>query len=655
MFGFIDFNQEISDSMGFIKVAAATPKTYVANCQRNAEQIIDLMRHAADDGASIVALPELAITGYTSADLLLQPFMLREAEIALDSIVNMTSTMPIAAVIGMPVMANSRLYNCAVVITEGEIKGAVPKTYIPTYGEFYEGRWFCSPDATTPKEVTICKSTVAFGNDLIFTCPTSGVKFGIELCEDMWAPIAPSTFLALQGAQIIINISASNDYVSKDAYRADLVKIQSAKTISAYVYTSAGCGESTTDLVFGGATYIAENGTILARGNRYEQEAHYVTADIDIEKLESLRLKSTTFCSPDTANHPARFIEVALRTDFDTDGITRKFDRLPFVPSNTNDRAANCEEVFSIQTNGLAQRMRASHASKALIGVSGGLDSTLAILVAAKTMDLLGRPRTDVVGITMPGFGTTSRTRNNAIGLMKSLGVTIEEIDITASCRQHLADLGVSEDDRSVTYENAQARERTQILMDYANKVGGIVVGTGDLSELALGWATYNGDQMSMYGVNAGVPKTLVRYVVEYVSDTSMTEESKGYLKDILDTPISPELLPAEKNGEIRQKTEDIVGPYELHDFFLYHMLRFGFGPERLFMMAQKAFDGVYTRVVIKKWLTTFIRRFFAQQFKRSCMPDGPKVGAISLSPRGDWRMPSDATAEMWLNILEEL
>ena len=655
MFGFIDFNQEISDSMGFIKVAAATPKTYVANCQRNAEQIIDLMRHAADDGASIVALPELAITGYTSADLLLQPFMLREAEIALDSIVNMTSTMPIAAVIGMPVMANSRLYNCAVVITEGEIKGAVPKTYIPTYGEFYEGRWFCSPDATTPKEVTICKSTVAFGNDLIFTCPTLGVKFGIELCEDMWAPIAPSTFLALQGAQIIINISASNDYVSKDAYRADLVKIQSAKTISAYVYTSAGCGESTTDLVFGGATYIAENGTILARGNRYEQEAHYVTADIDIEKLESLRLKSTTFCSPDTANHPARFIEVALRTDFDTDGITRKFDRLPFVPSNTSDRAANCEEVFSIQTNGLAQRMRASHASKALIGVSGGLDSTLAILVAAKTMDLLGRPRTDVVGITMPGFGTTSRTRNNAIGLMKSLGVTIEEIDITASCRQHLADLGVSEDDRSVTYENAQARERTQILMDYANKVGGIVVGTGDLSELALGWATYNGDQMSMYGVNAGVPKTLVRYVVEYVSETSMTEESKGYLKDILDTPISPELLPAEKNGEIRQKTEDIVGPYELHDFFLYHMLRFGFGPERLFMMAQKAFDGVYTRVVIKKWLTTFIRRFFAQQFKRSCMPDGPKVGAISLSPRGDWRMPSDATAEMWLNILEEL
>lgn len=655
MFGFIDFNQEISDSMGFIKVAAATPKTYVANCQRNAEQIIDLMRHAADDGASIVALPELAITGYTSADLLLQPFMLREAEIALDSIVNMTSTMPIAAVIGMPVMANSRLYNCAVVITEGEIKGAVPKTYIPTYGEFYEGRWFCSPDATTPKEVTICKSTVAFGNDLIFTCPTSGVKFGIELCEDMWAPIAPSTFLALQGAQIIINISASNDYVSKDAYRADLVKIQSAKTISAYVYTSAGCGESTTDLVFGGATYIAENGTILARGNRYEQEAHYVTADIDIEKLESLRLKSTTFCSPDTANHPARFIEVALRTDFDTDGITRKFDRLPFVPSNTSDRAANCEEVFSIQTNGLAQRMRASHASKALIGVSGGLDSTLAILVVAKTMDLLGRPRTDVVGITMPGFGTTSRTRNNAIGLMKSLGVTIEEIDITASCRQHLADLGVSEDDRSVTYENAQARERTQILMDYANKVGGIVVGTGDLSELALGWATYNGDQMSMYGVNAGVPKTLVRYVVEYVSETSMTEESKGYLKDILDTPISPELLPAEKNGEIRQKTEDIVGPYELHDFFLYHMLRFGFGPERLFMMAQKAFDGVYTRVVIKKWLTTFIRRFFAQQFKRSCMPDGPKVGAISLSPRGDWRMPSDATAEMWLNILEEL
>ncbi len=641
--------------MGFIKVAAASAITHVANCQRNAEQIIDMMRHATDDGVSIIALPELSITGYTAADLLQQPFMLREAEQALDNITSMTATMPITAVVGMPVMLNGRLYNCAVVVSEGEIRGVVPKTFLPTYGEFYEGRWFSAPNAATPKEITLCKSTVPFGNDLIFSCPTSGVKFGIEICEDMWAPVAPSTFLALNGAQIIINISASNDYVSKDAYRADLIKMQSAKTISAYVYASSGKGESTTDLVFGGATYIAENGTMLARGERFAQTAHYVTADIDIEKLEALRLKTSTFYSPDTVNHPVRLIDIELRSDIDTDDITRKFDKHPFVPSDAANRAANCNEVFSIQTNGLAQRMAASHAAKAVIGVSGGLDSTLAILVAAKTMDLMGRPRTDVVGITMPGFGTTSRTHDNAIGLMKSLGVTIEEIDITKSCKQHLADLNVPETDRSVTYENAQARERTQILMDYSNKVGGIVVGTGDLSELALGWATYNGDQMSMYGVNAGVPKTLVRYVVEYVAETTMTEEAKKYLKDILATPISPELLPANADGEIDQKTEDLVGPYELHDFFLYNMLRFGFGPERLMMMALKAFDGIYTKPVIKKWLQTFTRRFFAQQFKRSCMPDGPKVGAISLSPRGDWRMPSDATAEMWLNIIEEL
>ncbi len=654
MFG-IDFSQETNDSMGFIKVAAASAITHVANCQRNAEQIIDMMRHATDDGVSIIALPELSITGYTAADLLQQPFMLREAEQALDNITSMTATMPITAVVGMPVMLNGRLYNCAVVVSEGEVRGVVPKTFLPTYGEFYEGRWFSAPNAATPKEITLCKSTVPFGNDLIFSCPTSGVKFGIEICEDMWAPVAPSTFLALNGAQIIINISASNDYVSKDAYRADLIKMQSAKTISAYVYASSGKGESTTDLVFGGATYIAENGTMLARGERFAQTAHYVTADIDIEKLEALRLKTSTFYSPDTVNHPVRLIDIELRSDIDTDDITRKFDKHPFVPSDAANRAANCNEVFSIQTNGLAQRMAASHAAKAVIGVSGGLDSTLAILVAAKTMDLMGRPRTDVVGITMPGFGTTSRTHDNAIGLMKSLGVTIEEIDITKSCKQHLADLNVPETDRSVTYENAQARERTQILMDYSNKVGGIVVGTGDLSELALGWATYNGDQMSMYGVNAGVPKTLVRYVVEYVAETTMTEEAKKYLKDILATPISPELLPANADGEIDQKTEDLVGPYELHDFFLYNMLRFGFGPERLMMMALKAFDGIYTKPVIKKWLQTFTRRFFAQQFKRSCMPDGPKVGAISLSPRGDWRMPSDATAEMWLNIIEEL
>ena len=649
------FDNENNVTTGFVKVAAATPVTYVGNCQRNAEQIIDLMRHAADDGAAIVALPELSITGYTAADLLQQPFMLHEAEMALDNILSMTGTVPVTAVVGMPIAAGGRLYNCAIVIADGEVKGAVPKTFLPTYGEFYEGRWFSTPSDTTPKTITLCKTEIPFGTDLIFTCAAQRVKFGVEICEDMWAPVAPSTFLALQGAQIIVNISASNDYVAKDAYRADLIRMQSAKTICAYVYTSSGTGESTTDLVFGGASYIAENGTILARGERFQQTAHYITADIDLERLEAMRLKTSTFCSPDTRHHPVRLVEVSLRGDLDEDSIMRSFPRMPFVPSDGARRAENCAEVFSIQTNGLAQRIRASHAKKVVIGVSGGLDSTLALLVAAKTMDLMGRQRTDVIGITMPGFGTTSRTHANAVGLMKSLGVTFEEIDITASCRQHLSDIGVDEADRSVTYENAQARERTQILMDYSNKVGGIVIGTGDLSELALGWATYNGDQMSMYGVNAGVPKTLVRYVVQYVADTAMTDETRNYLKDILDTPISPELLPADKNGNINQKTEDLVGPYELHDFFLYFMLRFGFGPERLMLMAQKTFEDTYPVPVIKKWLSTFMRRFFAQQFKRSAMPDGPKVGVISISPRGDWRMPSDATAEMWLSVLEEL
>lgn len=649
------FSTETSEPTGFVKVAAATPVTSVGNCQRNAEQIIDLMRHAADDGAAIVALPELAITGYTAADLLAQPFMLREAEMALDNILSMTSTVPIIAVLGMPLAVAGRLYNCAVVIAEGEVKGAVPKTYIPMYGEFYEGRWFATPTASTPKTITLSNNEIPFGTDLLFTCAEGRVKFGIEICEDLWAPVAPSTFLALQGAQIIVNISASNDYVSKDAKRVNLIQAQSAKTLSAYVYASSGLGESTTDLVFGGATYIAENGTILSRGERFVQTAHYITADIDIEMLEALRLRATTFHSPDTANHPVRNVTVSPLGDLDADGVSRTFGRLPFVADDEAGRREDCEEVFSLQSNGLAQRMRASRAAKAVVGVSGGLDSTLALLVAAKTMDLMGRPRTDVVGITMPGFGTTSRTRGNALKLMKSLGVSTVEIDITAACRQHLADIGVSESDRGAAYENSQARERTQILMDYANKVNGLVVGTGDLSELALGWATYNGDHMSMYGVNAGVPKTLIRYVVRHVADTAHDEETRTTLADILDTPISPELLPADPNGNINQKTEDLVGPYELHDFFLFHLLRHGFGPGRLLFMATRAFDGVYPRPVIKKWLGTFLRRFFAQQFKRSCMPDGPKVGLVSLSPRGNWRMPSDATADMWLNALEDL
>ena len=650
------FSTDSPQAMGFVKVAAATPVTVVGNCQRNAEQIIEMMRHAADDGVGIVAFPELSLTGYTAGDLLQQPFVLHEAELALGNILSMTSTVPIIAVVGMPVGVSGRLYNCAVVIEEGEVKGVVPKSYLPTYGEFYEGRWFTSGAGVESRMITLAKCRVPFGAGMLFESMDRRVKFGVEICEDLWAPVPPSTYMALQGAQIIINISASNDYVAKNAYRRDLVRMQSAKTIGGYVYTSSGIGESTTDMVFGGATFVAENGTMIAEGERFGQEAHYIVADIDVERLDSLRMRTSTYYSADAERHVGGVVVLSsLRGELSEENLTRRFERMPFVPSDEGHRAENCAEVFNIQTNGLAQRMRASHAKKAIIGVSGGLDSTLALLVAAKTMDLMGRPRRDVVGITMPGFGTTQRTHGNAVGLMEAIGVTIEEIDITASCRQHLKDIGVSEEDRSVTYENAQARERTQILMDYANKVGGLVVGTGDLSELALGWATYCGDQMSMYGVNAGIPKTLVRYVVKYVADTAMSDKPRHYLKDILDTPISPELLPADENGDINQKTEDLVGPYELHDFFLYYVLRFGFGPERVMLMASKAFEGVYARPVIKKWLTTFMRRFFAQQFKRSCMPDGPKVGAVSLSPRGDWRMPSDATAEMWLNVLEEL
>ncbi len=644
----------MEDTLGFIKVACGTPIVSVANCQRNAQSIIDIMRRAADDGAAILVLPELSLTGYTAADLLSMPFLQREAQLALDNILSMTNTVPIVAVVGLPLPVDGKLYNCAAVISQGELWGIVPKTYIPNYSEFYEMRWFASGATVTQQSIRICDKDVPFGTDLIFTDETKKLKFGIEICEDLWAPHAPSIDMALAGAQIILNLSASDDIVGKDSYRADLVRMHSATTCSAYVFASAGNGESTTDLVFGGAQYIAENGTMLARAERYATDSVITEADIDIRRLDSVRMRDNTFSSVSPAKS-FRYIEVPLRTGQDEDMISRAFDPHPFIPSDNSQRNSRCHEIFNIQTHALARRMQASSSSKAVIGVSGGLDSTLALLVAVKTMDLMNRPHSDVVGITMPGFGTTSRTHDNAVGLMKALGITALEIDITEVCRKHMADIGLPADDRSVTFENLQARERTQILMDYANKINGLVVGTGDLSELALGWATYNGDQMSMYGVNAGVPKTLVRYVVSYAAENEMSQSAKTFLLDIIDTPISPELLPADNEGKIAQKTEDLVGPYELHDFFLYNFLRFGFGPRRLFFMASRAFDGVYAPSVIKKWLITFLRRFFSQQFKRSAMPDGPKVGSVSLSPRGDWRMPSDATAAMWLAEAEEL
>ena len=584
----------------------------------------------------------------------MQPFVHRESEHALDNLLSMTNTVPVVAVVGLPIPVRGKLYNCAAVISQGEVLGVVPKTYIPNYSEFYEARWFTSGDYADEKTIMLCGHEVPFGTDLLFTSENGKIRFGVEICEDLWVPKSPSADLALAGAQIIINLSATDEMVGKDSYRCDLVRMQSAKLVSAYLYASTGVSESTTDLVFGGATYIAENGAMLSKGERFLSKSSYISADIDLRKLDAMRVHTNTFAVVGERKQ-YRSVSVPLRDDLDEDSITRTFDPHPFIPSEQSAMHERCQEIFSIQTNALARRLVASYSKNAVIGVSGGLDSTLALLVAVKTMDLLGRPHSDVIGITMPGFGTTSRTHDNAIGLMRALGVTIKEIDITKACIQHMADIELPDTDRSTTYENVQARERTQILMDYSNKVGGLVVGTGDLSELALGWCTYNGDHMSMYGVNAGVPKTLVRYVVRYAAENEMQREAKPFLLDIIDTPISPELLPADKDGKIAQKTEDFVGPYELHDFFLYNFLRFGFGPQRLYFMASRAFDGKYQQPVIKKWLITFLKRFFSQQFKRSVMPDGPKVGTVSLSPRGDWRMPSDATAAMWLSEAEEL
>ena len=637
--------------MGFLKVAAAVPMVSVANCNANAQEIINLMHKADSQRVTLVVFSELCITGYTCADLFSQPYFLSQAQIALQSVVSASASMQVVSVVGMPIVADGCLYNCAVVVAHGQICGVVPKTHLPNYGEFYEARWFTSGAQAEVSEVELCGCNVPFGK-LLFEA--TDVTMGIEICEDLWVPIPPSSYQALQGANLIVNLSASNDMVGKHAYLTSLVKQQSARTLTAYVYASCGYGESTTDVVFGGSSYIAENGAILAEGERFKMENSLVVASVDIEKINAHRLHQTTF-APQCDMPCYKKIKIALRSDAQQLDVVRHFEPYPFIPNDERTMAERCNEIFSIQVNGFAQRYVASHSKCAVIGISGGLDSTLALLVAVRTMDKLGLPRTNVVGVTMPGFGTTGRTYNNAVNLMKALGVSVREISIKAACKQHFTDIGLPLTDRSVTYENGQARMRTLILMDVANKEGGLVVGTGDLSELALGWATYNGDHMSMYGVNASVPKTLVKYLVKWVALDGTDEEAKPYLLDIVDTPISPELLPADANGNIAQKTEDLVGPYELHDFFLYNYVRFGFGPKKLHFMALKAFDGKYSAETIKKWLTIFMRRFFNQQFKRSALPDGPKVGSVSLSPRGDWRMPSDAQATMWLNEAETI
>ena len=640
------------DNFGFLKVAAAIPSVRVADCVYNTERIQALCEEAAQRGVEIVAFPELAVTSYTCGDLLLQQTLLDEADEALRMLIRETRKLPLVAIVGAPLRHGSTLYNCAVVFTQGRVLGVVPKVCIPDYGEFYEARWFASGAGITEEHISVAGQQADFGADLTFE--VNGAEFGVEICEDLWTAIPPSSQLALNGAKVIFNLSASPEAAGKHDYLRQLVAQQSARTIAGYVYCSAGYGESSSDLVFAGNGLIAENGTVLREAARFSLDEQLIVADVDIERLEYERRRNTSFRMNEAASENT-VIEMEIPEALRAAALDRDIDPLPFVPKDEAHRSERCEEIFRIQAHGFARRMTHTHARTAVVGISGGLDSTLALLVTARTFDLLGLDRAGILGITMPGFGTTDRTYRNALELMRGLGVTVREIPIRDACLQHFRDIGLDPADRSAAYENAQARERTQILMDVANMEGGLVVGTGDLSELALGWATYNGDQMSMYGVNASVPKTLVRHLVKWAADTERDAATRATLLDIIDTPVSPELLPADDKGRIAQKTEDLVGPYELHDFFLFHLLRSGYGPAKTLLLAEQAFEGSYDRATILKWLRTFVSRFFSQQFKRSAMPDGPKVGSVALSPRGDWRMPSDASAAAWLRELETL
>ncbi|MCC8171742.1 MAG: NAD(+) synthase [Parabacteroides sp.] len=639
---------------GFVRVAAVVPEVKVADCAFNAGKIAGLMERAEEAGIQLVCFPELALTGYTCGDLFHQQVLLAKAAGELEKLLERTASLRLVALIGMPVVAGTQVFNAAVAIQQGHIMGVVPKTYLPNYSEFYEKRWFVPAAEALSGTVELAGNAVPFGTDLLFSSAGGEVTFGIEICEDLWTPVPPSSLLAMQGAQLLFNLSASNEAIGKHDYLLSLVKQQSARCVAGYVYASAGFGESTTDVVFAGNGLIAENGTLLAAAERFSLEEQLVISEIDIHRLDADRRRITSFAEYNRLNGGKEYRRIQFTLPEVPAVLSRLVHPYPFVPSE-KEMNARCEEIFAIQTSGLAKRMVHTHTRHLVVGISGGLDSTLALLVCARTCDRLDIPRSSIIGITMPGFGTTGRTYANALALMRSLGITVREIPIREACELHFRDIGHSPEVHDVTYENAQARERTQILMDVANQVNGLVVGTGDLSELALGWATYNGDQMSMYGVNAGIPKTLVRYLVKWVADTQVDKASADTLRDILDTPVSPELLPAAGDGTIAQKTEDLVGPYELHDFFLYYMIRFGFGPAKIFYLAQQAFSGLYSAETIRKWLLIFVRRFFAQQFKRSCMPDGPKVGTINLSPRGDWRMPSDAAATAWLEEAEGL
>jgi NAD+ synthase (glutamine-hydrolysing) len=672
---------------GFVKVAAAVPELKVAGCGFNTGKIIEMIMEASEAGVQLVAFPELSLTAYSCGDLFHQQLLLREALSQLKLLAESTNTLDIVILVGLPVLLDNQQFNCAAVLQKGEILGVVPKTYIPGYKEFYEERWFTSGNNAISDEIELFGKQVPFGTDLLFEAAGQyNVCFGVEICEDLWVPIPPSSYQALAGAAILFNLSASNEIIGKYEYRRELVRQQSGKCIAGYVYTSAGVHESTTDIVYGGHALIAENGGLLCESERFLRAGSMIISEIDVQKLQNDRIKNTSFMEG-FPGHSFRKIgfrlggsehmdSISIKTtasakdttlikdmanikdtvqigDTASVRLTRHIDPHPFVPPDESARDIRCSEIFAIQTAGLAKRLEHTGMEAAVVGISGGLDSTLALLVTAKTFDMLNIPRNKIIAVTMPGFGTTDTTYQNALELIRSIGAELREINIKKACMQHFSDIGHDPSIHDVTYENVQARERTQILMDIANKHSGLVIGTGDLSELALGWCTYNGDHMSMYSVNCSIPKTLVKYLVRWAADNVTEQKSADVLLRILDTPITPELLPPDENGRIQQKTEDIVGPYELHDFFLYHTLRYGAPPLKVLFLAQQAFNGSYSAGEIKSWLKAFYKRFFSQQFKRSCLPDGPKVGTISLSPRGDWRMPSDASAELWLKELE--
>lgn len=635
---------------GFVRCASATVDIKVADTDYNTSNIIKAIEDAAQNDIKLIVFPELCITGYTCGDLFLQKILIDSAKDSLIKIAKATENLDITAVVGLPYVAEQTLYNCAAVVNGGHIKGLVPKLNIPNYAEFYEVRHFTA-GKNEVTYVNINGEEIPFGANILFkTDACEDFVLAVEICEDVWTAMPPSVNHALAGATIIANLSASNEVIAKDEYREMLVKSQSAKLYCGYIYSDAGYGESTTDLVFAGDNMIAENGTILARSKRFNNECVYT--ELDLERLVGERKKSNTY----NIVGSEKYVSVKLDMNIGDTKITRYVDKQPFVPSNDKKREKRSEEILSIQSLGLKKRLDHTHAKTAVVGVSGGLDSTLALLVTVRAFDSLNLDRKNIIAVTMPCFGTTDRTYNNAVNFANSLGVTLKEVNIKAAVNQHFADIEHDPNVYDVTYENSQARERTQILMDVANKSGGLVIGTGDMSELALGWATYNGDHMSMYGVNVGVPKTLVRHLVAYCADTCSENEKvlREVLLDVLDTPVSPELLPPE-DGKISQKTEDLVGPYELHDFFLYQLLRCGFGPAKIYRLACRAFEGIYSKETIGKWLKTFCRRFFAQQFKRSCLPDGPKVGSVAVSPRGDLRMPSDASRMAWQKELDQL